>query len=353
MNDEIVHVVDAFQLPKGQLEPLGEGLIHDTFRYTCDESVFVLQRVNESVFPDARAVTENIRLTCEHLRRRCVAAGGSPRREVLSLRLSIDGCAAHRAGDSCWRCFPYIGPSTCLQQLTTTDQAREAGVAFGRFAGYMSDFPAQQLHVVLPGFHDLSIRLKQFEQAKAHADPACLRSGAKMIRLVESWADEYVAMNTQVLDGSIPLRVTHNDCKVNNLLYDEVGVTALCVIDLDTVMPGRLLYDYGDLMRSSNLETGQKEYHGLNQEYCQALSDGYLAGFDGMDDAERESLRFGPELITFILVIRLLTDHLNGDVYFKVQEPGENLERSKLQAELCTDLRAHRPFIQRCLSPRF
>jgi aminoglycoside phosphotransferase (APT) family kinase protein len=330
-----------------ELGPLGAGHIHDTYLATLDSaepfgtSQVVLQRVNSGVFRDLPAVMDNIARVTAHARA-ALALRGVPdaRRRVLQLRLTRAGASYAREPDgTAWRMFDYVPGSLSLAAAQRPQDAFEAGRAFGEFASLLQDLPAPPLTCTIVDFHATDARLRAL-QAAMRADPQ--RRAAQVQRewdAVERRSELALECSSLAARGQLPQRVAHNDAKLDNVLFDAETRAALCVIDLDTVMPGYLAHDFGDLVRTAACSGGEDNRElaqvGLHFEYVEALARGYLpqvASFVTPD--ERASLLRGSAWILLELGMRFLTDHLLGDRYFKIQRPGQNLDRARVQLHL-------------------
>ncbi len=330
--------------------PYGSGHIHETYRVGISAGShpgFILQRVNQRIFPDVPRLMENIMLVTGHLRNRLTAVPGSdPDREVLTVLPARDGRPWHRdaAGDF-WRCFRFIEHLDLGERPQTPGQAFEAGRVFGRFIDLLSDLPPVSLHEIIPRFHDVEFRLEQFQAAR-QADPlGRSRETRAEIDFVLARAEEMKRLRVAGRQGRIRLRVTHNDTKFNNVLFDRAQ-RGLCPIDLDTVMPGYLASDFGDAVRSaaSSAMEDEGDPAGIRIDLVvfRELARGFLFSLGaGIEEGEIGLLAFGAKLLTFLVGLRFLTDHLAGDVYFKIAGPGHNLQRARAQFALLADMERH------------
>jgi len=331
------------------IEPLGEGHIHATYLVKFPEgspSALVLQRVNTHVFPDVASLMRNLVRVTEHARQRLQAAGVSElNRRVLCLRRTLDGSSYLRdSEDQVYRAFEYIPEAVALSQIATPRDAYEAGRAVGEFGRLVWDLPGAELAVTIPNFHALEQRWVQLTQAFAR-DPMgrASRAQAELRALqdrkprIEEWL---------TWSGQLPLRIAHNDTKLNNILFDRDSRRALCVIDLDTVMPGPLAFDFGDLVRTcvAAMPEDARDLTAVHVrlDVFEALARGYLSELnDQLTPLERQSLARGPIWIVMELAMRFLADYVSADRYFKVTHPEHNLERAQAQLTLLTELEAH------------
>lgn len=320
----------------------GSGHIHDTFVARYDEGGkarrFVHQRLNTRVFRDPEGLMANVARVTGHLRAR-LAARGVPdlERRALRLQSAADGRLFHVDADgSYWRTTPYLEGTRSVDAVESPDQAHEAARAFGHFAALLSDLPAPPLAETIPHFHDLARRLAALEAA-VRADPCGRAAGvASELALVR---ERHGALARELTAaGELPRRVVHNDCKINNLLLDAASGEGLCVVDLDTVMEGTLLCDFGELVRTGTCRAPEDERELARIQFdlglFESLARGYLAGFSGLDEAELRALPLAGPLLTLENAVRFLTDHLEGDGYFRIRRPGHNLERARAQLTL-------------------
>lgn len=322
-------------------ESLGAGHIHQTFLAKCGEDAFVLQRLNAGVFPSLNTLLENAERITEHLRSRLAATGVSDlERRVLRLIRTTDGALSHRdESGAIWRCSPYIDGSTSRNSALGPDDARTAAEAFGRFAVALDDLdPAPA--VTLEGFHDLPGRRAELEVAAA-------RDVSNRVGPLERDVSETLALCDRILSehdlSELPVRVVHNDCKLNNLLFDVTSGEALCVLDLDTVMEGSVVYDFGELVRTACCHADEDEIdHAkirVDPELLRALTTGYADGAEAiLTDGERRALPLAGARLALENALRFLADHLSGDVYFSVARSGQNLDRHRAQRFLAERL---------------
>lgn len=331
-------------------EPHGNGHINDTFRLTLDAAGaprFILQRINTTVFRDPVALMENfLRVTRHAAEKLAAGAAGPGRYEVPTVVPTHAGAPFHRdAAGNCWRCLPCIEEADSHDVLRDPAQAHAAGYAFGQFQGLVADLPAPRLHETIPNFHDTPKRFAALERAIA-AD-TCGR--ARLVGPEIAAARDRHALALHLLArharGEIPERITHNDTKLNNVLLDRVTGRGVAIIDLDTVMPGLALYDFGDLIRTATNSAAEDETDlsriGARAEVFAAAAEGYLAASRGfLNAAEIEELPFAGRLLTFENALRFLTDFLQGDTYFKIARPEHNLDRCRAQLALLRDMEA-------------
>ena len=344
-------ILDAFALPEGERTavPFGNGHINNTFmvRITGTEKQYILQRINSYVFIHPKDVMENIQRVTGFLRGKIAEAGGNPDRETITLVPSRTGEAyAEDAEGQIWRVMLFV-PDTFSPELPDSLYIlEECGGAFGRFARLLDDFPASTLHETIHAFHDTPSRLSQLEDA-ARRDPCSrLKDVQEEMAFARGCAAETQVLTGALAAGKLPLRVTHNDTKVNNVLLDRNTEKAVCVIDLDTVMPGLLAYDFGDAIRVGACSAAEDEQNldliHLEMPKYRVFAGGFLSQLKGMlSRDELLSLEAGARIMTLENGLRFLADHLNGDVYFKIHRPGQNLDRARAQFALFRDMEKH------------
>ncbi len=332
----------------------GQGHINDTFaaRFRLPDGRirrYLVQRINTRVFREPERLMENIQAVTTFLRQRILAAGGDPRRETLTLIPDGGGRPYYRDPDGgVWRAYVFIEGARTYQLARSPDQMLQAGRAFGTFQRQLADFPAGRLHETIPHFHDTPARIRALEDA-VRRDPAGRAAGvAAEIAFVRERAAEAGRLQEGLAEGRLPLRVTHNDTKLNNVMIDDATGAAVCVIDLDTVMPGLSLYDFGDAIRSGT-STAEEDERDLEKVAMDpALFEGFARGFletagPALTDAETNLLAFSAKLITLEIGVRFLADHLEGDVYFRIHRTGHNLDRARNQFRLVADMEAQMP----------
>lgn len=326
----------------------GSGHINDTFLVCHDQAGtavrYILQRVNHRVFKDVPRLMENIQRVSSHAAQTPDCRADS--RRALTLVPTAGGHPFHRSesGDF-WRVYLFIEGARTFDQLESPRQAFEAAKAFGTFQRLLADLPGAPLHETIPAFHDTRRRFETLRQAAA-ADVAGRKAevAAELAFAFEREADtdRLLALGR---NGDLPTRVTHNDTKINNVMLDEQSGEGICVIDLDTVMPGFSLYDFGDMVRSATITAAEDERDlskvGFRQSVFESLANGFAAGAGAvLNDAEWENLAFAGRIMTYEVGIRFLTDYLQGDVYFRTHRPGQNLDRCRTQFRLVECLEA-------------
>jgi Ser/Thr protein kinase RdoA (MazF antagonist) len=357
LGQRAVAAARAFRLagPPGAIERFGSGHIHDTFAVRCDgpdgAARYVLQRINAHVFREPERVVENTVRVSEHLRQQ-LAAAGAPDLERRALRwceVRNGGFAYRDASHGVWRACALIEGTHTRDVVESPAEARAAGRAFGDFLAHVADLDPAALHEVIPGFHDLRRYARRLEEA-ATADRggrarACADELAALRQVLVQHGPAWAALQ------SLPRRVVHADCKVNNVLLDLKSGEGVCVIDLDTVMAGYSADDFGQLARGAACTAAEDERELTRVRFdlglFEALTQGFLAGCAGLlTPAERAALPDAPALSALEHALRFLTDHLEGDVYFRVHRSGQNLDRARAQRHLLDEMRAAKGAIE-------
>jgi len=343
----------------GQLQsvtPYGSGHINDTYCAVFSQggctARLIVQRIHTGIFRDPSALMENIRRVTSHLALKMQAEPDCARdweRRVLTVIPARDGRAWHEdAAGGWWRAYPLIEGAHSLDAVESAEQAYEAARAFGRFQQLLADLPAPRLHDTIPDFHNTPKRFADFERALA-ADVAGHAANA---RAEIEFAIARQGIASVLLDAHLPERVTHNDTKINNVLLDDKTGEGICVIDLDTVMPGLALYDFGDMVRTATCAASEDERDlskvAMQFKMFEALVRGYLSTAGGfLTKAELEHLAFAGKAIPFEQGIRFLADYLAGDTYYKVHRAGQNLDRCRTQFKLIESIEAQEEAMNR------
>jgi len=335
--DGVVNEVTAF----------GEGMINSTYRVTLQDSSteYVLQRINHQIFQDVELLQNNIKRITDHIRQKLTEAGETDlNRKTLTLIPCSDGKLFYFDGENYWRMMLLILDSKTFEAVTP-EYAFSAGKAFGRFQSMLSDISGEPLGETIPNFHNMEFRLQQFRDAVKNNAVGRLDEVLEMVTEVEMRAIEMCQYQDLYRIGKLPKRINHCDTKVNNMLFDNDG-KVLCVIDLDTAMPGFVMSDFGDFMRTAG-NTGKEDDTDLdnvtfNMEIFKAYTKGYLESANNfLTELEIELLPFGAKLMTYMQLSRFLADYLNGDTYYKITSPLHNLQRSKAQLKLLQSIEVH------------
>lgn len=340
-NVKLKDVVNQFDL-EYKMGSYGNGHINDT--YLIEPKKYILQRINTAIFKDADNLMENIVSVTDFLKDKISAEGGDPDRETLSVMRTKDGKSFYRHSDgSCYRVYKYIVDSVPVEVAENTDQLYAAAKGFAKFQKRLADFPADKLHETIKDFHNTPKRFENLEKAIKEDKAGRAESVKSEIEFALSQKEWISAVVDGIADGSIPLRVTHNDTKINNILFDEATMDAICVIDLDTVMPGSMLYDFGDALRmgASTAAEDETDLSKVNFDLnsFEAFTKGYLEEMkQSLTKREIELLPLSAKLLTYECGIRFLTDYLEGDTYFKIHRPNHNIDRARTQFKLVADM---------------
>ena len=343
-------IASQFQVEGEFLEgyPFGNGHINDTYlasyRTPSGPLQYIHQRINHAVFKEPEKVMENIERVTRYGRERLLAAGSDPNRRVLSLVPARDGRSYYRdEGGNTWRTYHYIAGTCMFEDEPSLRVIYSAARAFGDFQMLLSGLPGARLHETIPDFHHTHKRFKAFQLA-LQADLLNRAAGVQEeIQFILKREADTVLVIDMLAQGRLPERVTHNDTKINNVLIDEITGEGLCVIDLDTVMPGSALYDFGDMVRAGAASAAEDEPNtaraGINMDAFIQLARGYSdAVRDLLTTAEWELLAFSGKLITLEQAIRFLGDYLNGDTYYKIHRPNQNLDRTRTQIKMVAEM---------------
>ncbi len=341
MESNIISVVKQF-VDYDQVSPYGDGHINHTF--VTPDKKYIMQKINTNVFPNPDALMDNINNVTSHITKKLLASGGDPDRETLAIVPTKDGELFFRTeGGEYFRVYKFINDTVYYSVVENSSILYQAGKAFGKFQNMLNDYPGEKLFETIPNFHNTRVRFENLLTAIKEN-----RSGRlDEVRDEVNFALEQEYMIDEVLNGiesgEIPLRVTHNDTKINNVLFDKKTGKALCVIDLDTVMPGSLLYDYGDALRTGAATAAEDEKDlslmQFNMDAFKYFTKGFLEELlSVMTKREIELLPLSIRLLTYECGIRFLTDHLNGDTYFKIHRENHNLDRARTQFKLYQDI---------------
>ena len=350
--EELLDVTGKFELGNHievvSVEPYGSGHINDTFRLEVKEDgkekLYILQRMNKDIFKNQKELMDNILQVTSFLTEKIKEQGGDPNRETLQVIPTKEGKAylTEENGDG-WRVYPFITDSLSFDKADTPEAMKKSGYAFGNFQYLLSDFPAEKLHETIPDFHNTVDRYARFEQAVQKDVMGRVKEVEAEISFIKEREKDCHYFGDLLAAGEIPLRVTHNDTKLNNVLFDKASGNAICVIDLDTVMPGFAAHDFGDAIRFG-ASTAAEDEKDLNKVSCdmtlfEAYFNGFMEGCRGsLTDKEVEALPMGAKIMTFECGMRFLTDYLQGDTYFKIHYPEQNLDRTRTQLKLVKDM---------------
>lgn len=349
---ELEQIISKFQF-QGELEaycPHGNGHINTTYALDFDDNGvkhrYILQRVNQCVFKDVASLMDNVVNVTTFLHRKIEENGGDPEREAMSIVKTNTGASFLKDDEGYYRAYLFVRDSASFDAVDSADTFKKSGIAFGKFQKLLSDYPAATLNETIPDFHNTKARYENFLKAvennrSGRADTCQAEIGFVTQR--KAVTGKLVGMIDR---GELPLRVTHNDTKLNNVLFDKNSLDCICVIDLDTVMPGLALYDFGDSIRFG-ANTGAEDEKDLSKvtidlDYFRAYAEGFLSeAGSSLTQAEIDNLAYASMLMTFECGMRFLTDYLDGDTYFGTAYPAHNLVRARDQFKLVADMEAH------------
>lgn len=343
--------IDHFQF-EGTLKESGVfgcGHINDTYLLVYEmedgsEKKIILQRMNKNVFPKPVELMENVMGVTSYLKKIIVEQGGDPERETLNVIPCADGKAYYMDSEGeYWRAYKFITDAVCLEKVEKPEDFYESAVAFGNFQRLLADYPADTLHETIEDFHNTKKRFATFKKAVEEdvmGRAASVQEEIKFVLDREDVANYFTDLQEK---GELPLRVTHNDTKLNNIMMDNTTGKGICVIDLDTVMPGLAMNDFGDSIRFG-ASTGAEDEKDLDKIWCDMdlfdiYAKGFMEGCGGkLTQKEVELMPMGAKVMTYECGMRFLTDYLQGDVYFKVHREGHNLDRCRTQFKLVADM---------------
>lgn len=329
--------------------PYGSGHINDTFLLIFEDaqgrqSKKIIQRMNKDIFTRPVELMDNIVNVTTYLRKRILENGGDPDRETLNVIPALDGKPYYVDSEGeYWRAYQFIVGASCYDQVEKPEDFYQSAVSFGNFQGLLADFPADTLHETIPGFHDTAARFAALKRVVE--EDICGRAASVKEEIAFAYAHEGLAgvLGEMLAVQELPLRVTHNDTKLNNIMIDDATGKGICVIDLDTVMPGLAVNDFGDSIRfgastAAEDETDLSKVH-CDMELFEIYTKGFIEGCKGSLTAkEMEMLPMGAKVMTYECGIRFLADYLEGDHYFKIHRDGQNLDRCRTQFKLVEDM---------------
>ena len=352
--EDIKSVAEKFDLP-GRFEACEEitaGNINTTYKVVFKEesgkeNSYVLQRINTVAFKDPVGLMNNVRLVTSYIEQELLSQGvKDTKRRVLHFIPSMYGDILYEENGNYWRVAHFIDNAIAYDLITDPRQLYEAGRGFGEFQRLLSEFPAEKLTETIPNFHNTKKRFEAFEESVKEDPVGRVGSVREEIEFLMERKEKMGRIVELIEDGTIPLRVTHNDTKLNNVMLDKDTGKAVCVIDLDTVMPGTVLYDYGDAIRYGANTAAEDEEDvslvGLDMNLFRLFTDGFVSETASvLTDPEIQYLPFGAYVMTAELVLRFLKDYIDGDVYFRVKRPGHNLIRTRAQKKLLESIEDH------------
>ena len=340
MNEKMLAVLHSFRMDGEPVscEPYGSGHINVTYLVVTQSGRrYILQMINHHTFRDVAGLMENISSVTEHLRRK----SGDPRRALTLVPTTSGACYLCVQGEY-WRMYNFVEDTICLQLPETDEDFYQSAVGFGTFQRMLADFPAANLHETIPNFHNTPDRFRAFIET-VERDPMHLAKNVQPeIKFALDRQAEMATTQNALAVGELPLRVTHNDTKLNNVLLDAATRQALCVIDLDTVMPGSSLFDFGDSIRFGAATAAEDEQDlskvEMSLERFRVFTRGYVRSCPGLTAKELELLPLGAKTMTMECGIRFLADYLDGDHYFAIHRDGQNLDRCRTQFKLVADM---------------
>ena len=351
MTDKLKNIAEKFNF-KGEIEnilPMGEGFINDTFILSTksnDHPQYILQRKNTNIFKDVPSMMDNIVRVTSHLKEKVVAMQCDPSREVMTVIFTKENVLTYYINDEkeYWTMTEFISNSTSFDKTTDVELIFEGGAAIGNFQYLLSDF-TESLNDILPGFHNMRFRFEQWDECIKNDLAGRVKDHAEEISWVNSRRVEMMAFWSLIENGEIPTRVSHNDTKINNVLFDKTTQKALCMIDLDTVLSSNVLNDFGDAVRTYT-NTGAEDDTDLSKvtmsiESFEALCKGYLSTASlFLSQTEKNNIAFSGRFIVFEQVLRFMMDYINGDTYYKIKFADHNLVRTKAQYALLQSIEA-------------
>lgn len=347
-------VLEAFGLTvSSPLKRLEGGHINDTFLARCVQGDFIIQRVNRYVFPSPENIMDNIEAVTAFLREKILWRGGDPQRETLTLLKTTDGKVFFRdQEEDYWRCTLFISGATAYETSDDPAMLQEAGRAFGEFQSMLSDYPAATLHEIIPNFHNTPSRFQNLLDAAGQDVKGRLSRVEAELHFAREREQKCALLMDLLKAGKLPLRVTHNDTKMSNVLMDDATGRAVCVIDLDTVMPGLTAFDFGDSIRAAASTAAEDEKDLSKVRFDLSAFRAYAEGFlsaagSALTPEELHTLPDGAILMTFEVGIRFLEDYLRGDVYFRTAYPEHNLDRARNQFKLVREMEQARPEMEK------
>ena len=345
----IAEIVKSF-LPDEQMlfyKPIGNGHINTTYMVETDRNAYCLQEINTKIFSNVEGLMANIDKVTEHIKKKAVARGENPHRATLNfLPNAVTGKMYTKSESHAYRMYEFIDDVFTIETMEDPQNFYSAGLGFGAFAKELSDFNAELLVETIVNFHNTESRYLDFEKAIRFNYNNRLSDIADEVSFVKERKDFMSLFVDKLKSGELPLRVTHNDTKINNILFDQKTSAPAAVIDLDTVMPGSYLYDFGDAIRSGATHAAEDEKDLSKVDFDLGLYEQFAKGYleacgDSLTAAEIKMLPYSSIMLTLECGMRFLTDHLNGDTYFKVHRENHNLDRARTQFKLVYEMENH------------
>lgn len=340
-------LIKQFQVEQDvvSIEPYGSGHINHTYLAEMLEGKkYILQGINTTIFKNTDQLMENIINVTSYLREEIIRTGGDPKRETLTVVMTKDGKSYYTDEEgSKWRVYEFIEGAQTFDAVESKEDFYQSAVAFGKFQAQLANFPADTLHETIPNFHNTAKRYQDFEKAVEADVKGRAAEVQEEIAFVRARSKEVSELHDMLAKGELPLRVTHNDTKLNNIMIDSKTHQAICVIDLDTVMPGLSAHDFGDAIRFGANTAAEDEPDvskvSLSLELFEIYVKGFLEGCGGrLTPNEVKALPMGAKMMTLECGMRFLADYLEGDVYFKIAREKHNLDRCRTQFALVADM---------------
>lgn len=362
MNEELTGIINSFDIPG---EPVGfdaitDGHINRTYKVEVEtengSEFFLLQRINTFVFKNPDELMENIVNVTGFLKEKIRKNGGDENRETLTVIKTKDGRNYFKTDkNNCWRVYSFVRDTYALNSIDNPEIFYETGRAFGIFQRLLSDYPIDSLFETIPDFHNTEKRYESLEKAIKNNRANRVGEVKKEIEFIRQRKDDARLFTDLLRKNELPVRVTHNDTKLNNILFDKKTDKGICVIDLDTVMPGLSLYDFGDCIRygASTAKEDEKDLSrvSIDLDLFEAYSNGYLeAAGQSLTEKEKSLLAVSVKIMTLELAIRFLEDYLNGDEYFNINYPDHNLARTRTQIKLVAEIEKKLPQMKKIIN---
>lgn len=331
------------------VKSFGSGIINDTFLVTCknnkgNENKYILQKINSSIFKNVEKLMENYCGVCDYLKKIVSENGGDVERETITVVPTNSGKSYLKDSlDNYWRAIKFISDTVTYDVAESAEDFYKVGKAFGEFQNKLAGYNAENLYESIPNFHNTKERFKTFLLAIENNKARRLESVRSEVDFILEREKDTSILLDLYENGELPLRVTHNDTKISNILMDAKTKNGICIIDLDTIMPGLSLYDFGDAIRSGATHALEDEKDldkvYVDLEFFEAFTKGFLEGTNSsLKEKEIEMLPMGAKVITLEQAIRFLTDYLDGDVYYKTSYSNQNLDRTRTQLKLVKDI---------------
>lgn len=349
MDDKLIRIISKFDLKGVPAEIIryGNGHINDTYRVTLlmedgSSKRYILQRINHSIFRDPVKLMDNISRITRHIQDKVILQGGNVKKQSINVILTAEGDNYLLNEGSYYRCYDFIEGVSSYDMVEGPDDFYKSGKALGKFQELLSDFDGRTLHETIRDFHNTEKRFEDFCRAVEQDPLGRVQECAEEIRFFKERKLDTGVINRLIGRGVLPIRVTHNDTKYNNVMIDDVTREAVCLVDLDTVMPGVSLYDFGDSIRSG-ATTALEDERDLSKvrfdlTLFKAYTEGYLSNASFLTPEEIDYLPFAAKIMTYECGLRFLKDHIEGDIYYKTDRLAHNLDRARTQIKLVQDM---------------